>query len=161
MGAQENHVLYYLGCAYEGLGELDKARAYWQEASTGLSEPSSAMYYNDQPPDMIFYQGLAWQKLGEAAMAQTVFGKLVEYGRSHLDDQIKMDYFAVSLPDFLVFDDDLTQRNRIHCHYMMGLGNLGLGELAEARTQFESVLALDRNHEGTLVHERMLRETSL
>ncbi|MCB8946747.1 MAG: DUF5107 domain-containing protein [Ardenticatenaceae bacterium] len=161
VGAQENHVLYYLGCAYEGLGELDKARAYWQEASTGLSEPSSAMYYNDQPPDMIFYQGLAWQKLGEAAMAQTVFGKLVEYGRSHLHDQIKMDYFAVSLPDFLVFDDDLTQRNRIHCHYMMGLGNLGLGELAEARTQFESVLALDRNHVGTLVHERMLRETIL
>ena len=55
----------------------------------------------------------------------------------------------------------MTQRNRIHCHYMMGLGNLGLGELAEAKAQFEAVLMLDRNHVGTLVHERMLRETSL
>ncbi len=155
-GAQENHVLYYLGCAYDGLGEMEKAQTYWQEARTGLSEPSSAMYYNDQPPDMIFYQGLAWRKLGEAEMARTVFGKLVDYGRSHLNDEVKMDYFAVSLPDFLVFDDDLRQRNQIHCHYMMGLGYLGLGEREQARAQFEAVLALDRNHVGTLVHERML-----
>jgi hypothetical protein len=85
-----------------------------------------------------------------------VFGKLVDYGRSHLNDEVKMDYFAVSLPDFLVFDDDLRQRNQIHCHYMMGLGYLGLGEREQARAQFEAVLALDRNHVGTLVHERML-----
>ena len=39
-----------------------------------------------------------------------------------------MDYFAVSLPDFLVFDDDLNGRNRIHCQYMAALGYLGLGE---------------------------------
>jgi len=157
-GAQENHVLYYLGCAYEGLGEIAKAREYWQAASTGLSEPSSAMYYNDQPPDMIFYQGLAWRKLGEEEMARTVFERLVNYGRLHLDDVVKMDYFAVSLPDFLVFEDDLTQRNQVHCHYMMGLGYLGLEEEAEARAHFEAVLALDRNHVGALVHERMLDE---
>ncbi|MCA9982792.1 MAG: DUF5107 domain-containing protein [Anaerolineales bacterium] len=159
-GAQENHVRYYLGCAYEGLGDMAQARAFWQAATTGLSEPSSAMYYNDQPPDMIFYQGLAWQKLGEAQKAQTVFARLLAYGRLHLNDDISMDYFAVSLPDFLVFDDDLTQRNRIHCHYMMGLGHLGLAELAEAEKQFEEVLALDRNHIGALLHQRMLTERS-
>lgn len=44
---------------------------------------------------------------------------------------------------------------------MMGLGNLGLGEVAEANAQFKAVLALDRNHVGTLVHEHLLKETSL
>ena len=47
-----------------------------------------------------------------------------------------MDYFAVSLPDFLVFEDDLDRRNRIHCHYMMALGYLGLGERGQAETHF-------------------------
>ena len=49
-----------------------------------------------------------------------------------------MDYFAVSLPDFLVFDEDLQRRNRIHCHYMMALGLLGLGEAGRSRTAFRA-----------------------
>jgi len=63
-----------------------------------------------------------------------------------------MDYFAVSLPTFLVFDEDLNQRNRIHCHYMMGLGHLGLGHGTEAQSQFDQVLALEANHQGALIH---------
>jgi len=59
-----------------------------------------------------------------------------------------MDYFAVSLPDFLVFDVDLNERNRTHCHYMLGLGYLGLGDQAAAREHFEAVLAADANHLG-------------
>ncbi len=112
-GAQENNIFYFLGCAYEALGELDHARQWFERASTGLSEPTSAVYYNDQPPDMIFYQGLAKEKL-HSASAET-FRKLVDYGQAHLQDEVKFDYFAVSLPDFLVFDQDLNQRNRIHC----------------------------------------------
>jgi tetratricopeptide (TPR) repeat protein len=161
IGAQENHILYYLGCVYEGVGDIEQAQAYWQAAAVGLSEPTSAMFYNDQPPDMIFYQGLACQKLalqklGQIGEARKVFERLVAYGRSHLHDEVKMDYFAVSLPDFLVFDDDLSQRNQIHCHYMMGLGYLGLGEMEKAREHFTAVLALDANHVGTAVHQQML-----
>jgi tetratricopeptide (TPR) repeat protein len=116
------------------------------------------MFYNDQPPDMIFYQGLARQKLGQIGEAREVFERLVAYGRSHLHDEVKMDYFAVSLPDFLVFDDDLTQRNQIHCHYMMGLGYLGLGEMEKAREHFTAVLALDANHAGTAVHQKLIKD---
>jgi hypothetical protein len=105
---------------------------------------------------MIFYQGLARLKLEQVEAARGVFGKLVDYGRSHLHDEVKMDYFAVSLPDFLVFEDDLTQRNQIHCHYMMALGLMGLGEVDEARAHFSAVLAMDANHVGTAVHWQML-----
>jgi len=58
------------------------------------------MYYNDQPPEMIFYQGLALRKLGRLAEAQAIFTRLVDYGQAHLNDKVQMDYFAVSLPDF-------------------------------------------------------------
>lgn len=55
-GAQENNIDYYLGCAYDGLGRSEEAEAYFLKASEGLDEPTSAMYYNDQPPHMIFYR---------------------------------------------------------------------------------------------------------
>src|SRR4030095_13373447 len=58
-GAQENNVYYYLGCALEGLGQVEECNEVFKIASQGLEEPASAMYYNDQPPEMIFYQGLA------------------------------------------------------------------------------------------------------
>ena len=69
-----------------------------------------------------------------------------------------MDYFAVSLPDFLVFDEDLNERNRIHCHYMLGLGYLGLEDFAAAGAHFDAVLALDANHLGATLHKRLITE---
>ena len=41
--------------------------------------------------------------------AQAIFQKLVDYGQNHMDDDVKIDYFAISLPDFLVFDEDLDE----------------------------------------------------
>jgi tetratricopeptide (TPR) repeat protein len=110
------------------------------------------MYYNDQPPDMIFYQGLARARLGRLAEAREIFQKLVDYGHDHLDDPVTMDYFAVSLPTFLVFEEALDHRHRIHCHYLLALGHLGLGHPAEARRAFEQVLALEAEHQGALLH---------
>lgn len=156
-GAQENDILYYLGCAYEGLGRLEEATPYWQAASQGLEEPAGAMYYNDQPPEMIFYQGLAWRKLGVEKEAKRRFNKLVDYAEKHLFDEVEFDYFAVSLPDFLVFEDDLNRRNVIHCRFMRGLGKLGLGRREEAAEQFDEVLALEPSHQGAMIHRRMCR----
>lgn len=160
-GAQENNVFYTLGCAYAGLGQTVRAQAAFERAAIGLSEPNSAMYYNDQPPDMIFYQGLARQQLGHTTDAIHIFQKLIDYGDTHMHDQVQMDYFAVSLPTFLVFDEDLAQRNQIHCHYMRALGHLGLGDMATARSAFVATLALDANHQGALYHQALAVEATL
>ncbi|MNJ51484.1 Tetratricopeptide repeat protein [compost metagenome] len=154
-GAQENNIYYYLGSAYEGLGRGDEAVQCWSKASMGLEEPASAMYYNDQPPEMIFYQGMAWNKLGNEKEAKRRFNKLIDYAEKHLFDNVKFDYFAVSLPDFLVFEDNLNRRNEIHCRYMRALGLLGLGQLEKAQSQFDEVLRLDLNQQGALIHRAM------
>jgi tetratricopeptide (TPR) repeat protein len=150
-GAQENHLHYYLGCAYDGLGELEKAKEYFAKAAVGLEEPASAMFYNDQPPETIFYQGLALLKLGRSEQAGGKFTKLVDYGAKHLADHVTIDYFAVSLPDFLIFDEDLDRKNLVHCHYLMALGYLGLGEAGKAREEFQQVRQLDHNHLGAYI----------
>ncbi|GGA30327.1 DUF5107 domain-containing protein [Paenibacillus physcomitrellae] len=160
-GAQENNIDYYLGCAYKQLGQQNQAAASFEAASVGLEEPSSAMFYNDQPPHMIFYQGLGQRKLGNEAAARSRFNKLVDYGEQHLFDDPKIDYFAVSLPDFLVFDEDLKRKNIIHCHYMMGLGYLGLGRQADAKRQFETALELEPHHQGAAVHLALAGERDL
>jgi len=151
-GAQENNIFYFLGCAYEKLNQADQAHRCFINAASGSLAPASQMYYNDQPPDMIFYQGLANIKLGEDSVAQAVFSRLVEYGQKHLDDDVHMDYFAVSLPDFLIFDQDLNQRNQIHCHYMTGLGYLGLGKRSLSTKHLNKVLELDAYHIGAIIH---------
>jgi len=154
-GAQENHIHYYLGCAYDGLNASGPAEQCWNAASQGLLEPAGAMYYNDQPPEMIFYQGMAWHKLGVDAEAKRRYNKLVEYAEKHLFDEMEFDYFAVSLPDFLVFEDDLNKRNEIHCRYMLGLGLLGLGRTEEAKSRFSEVVDLEPGHQGARVHLEM------
>ena len=151
-GAQENDFHYWLGCAYEGLGENEKAKAFWELAKDGNAEPAAAIFYNDQKPDKIFYQGLALLRLGRNEEAKTRFDKLIAFGEKHFDEQIKLDYFAVSLPDLLIWDDDLTFRNKIHCHYMLGLGYLGNGNNQKAQFHLQAAISMDINHQGVQLH---------
>ncbi|WFA87339.1 DUF5107 domain-containing protein [Paenibacillus amylolyticus] len=151
-GAGDNPVYFYLGCAYQQLKSNQAAEESFHKASIGLNIPASAMFYNDQPPESIYYQGLAWQKLGNVKEANRRFNKLIDYAERHMYDHIRMDYFAVSLPDFLVFDDDLNQRNEEHCRYMRALGLLGLGRTSEAKLELERILEKNPNHQGAIIH---------
>jgi tetratricopeptide (TPR) repeat protein len=157
-GAQENDIFYWMACAYEESGNRTKAMDFFEKGTQGLSEPAAAMFYNDQQPDKIFYQGLAWNKLGKKEKAAQIFSKLVEYGLSHLNEDVKIDYFAVSLPDLLIFEDDLNARNKIHCHYMMGLGYLGLSETENAKTEFKQALQNDAMHFGSKTHLKFVQQ---
>ena len=147
-GAQENDFYYFLGCAYEALGEKRMADECWERATQGPSEPAAALYYNDAKPDKIFYQGLALQKLGRRDKAKGQFHRLVSYGQKHLFDQVRLDYFAVSLPDLLIWEDDLDRRNVVHCKYVMALGYWGLEQGARAVSLLEEIERMDVNHQG-------------
>lgn len=159
-GAQENDIYYWLGCVEEAKGNTVAAGKHWQQATVGLSEPAPAIYYNDQQPDKIFYQGLAFLKLGNEAAANERFNKLLQYGEQHLNDCVEIDFFAVSLPDLMIFDDDLNMRNKVHCYYLMGLGRMGKGEIEDARKAFQQVLTLDAAHIGATIHQRLLADVT-
>ncbi len=155
-GAQENDADYWLGIAYEKLGRTEEACNAWLAASIGISEPAAAWFYNDAQPDKIFYQGMALLKLGREAEARGRFNKLIDFGEKHLFDRVKIDYFAVSLPDLQIWDEDLQKRNRIHCHYLMGLGHLGLDNKTKALEFLNQVLKEDVNHIGAYIHLKMI-----
>ena len=155
-GAQENDFNYYKACALQAMGREAEARDLFLAASVGNSQPAAAMYYNDQKPDKIFYQGLALRKLGREEEARSRFNRLIDFGEKHLFDTFKMDYFAVSLPDLQIWEDDMDKKNRIHCNYLMGLGHLGLGHPEKAETYFSIAAEMDNNHQGVQIHRQMI-----
>jgi tetratricopeptide (TPR) repeat protein len=157
-GSQENDIFYWLGCAYEKLGETTMAQENWKKASQGLSDPSPALFYNDQQPDKIFYQGLALLKLDNKNEAKRRFQNLIGYGKKHIDNKVKLDYFAVSLPDLLIWDEDLNTRNRIHCEYLIGLGEMGLGNTDMAISSFTKVMDKDNYHLPAFIHLIMAKK---
>jgi len=140
-GAQDNDFLYFLG--------------RYEEGTVGPTEPAAAMYYNDAKPDKIFYAGLCYRALGQEDKARSLFYKLINYGKQHLYEHQTMDYFAVSLPDLLIWEGSgedgrcsLDIKNEIHCKYMLALGYYGLGEKVKAMKYLSEVEALDNNHQG-------------
>lgn len=147
-GAQDNDFYYLLGCAYHLLGDEAKARECWRLGTQGPTEPVAAMYYNDAKPDKIFYAALCYRRLGMEDKARSLFYKLINYGEKHLFDEVKMDYFAVSLPDLQIWDGDLNEKNRIHCFFMLALGYTGLSDTKRAQHYMGEVAKLDVNHQG-------------
>ena len=133
-GAQDNDFLYFLG--------------RYEEGTAGPTEPAAALYYNDAKPDKIFYAALCYRKLGQEDKARGLFNKLINYGKQHIYEKVVMDYFAVSLPDLLIWEDSLDTKNLIHCKYMLALGYYGMGDKEKALRYLKEVEALDNNHQG-------------
>lgn len=155
-GAKDNNIHYYLGLCERALGNEEAAVCHLTRAAAGNEEPASAMYYNDQPAELILYEGLAALALGEREHASARFHKLIAYGEKHYYDQVKIDYFAVSLPELQLFDEDLTLRNRAHCEYLIALGSYGLGDKARAAACYDAALAIDCSHQGVILHKGLL-----
>jgi len=151
-GARENDIFYWLAVAYEAMGESDKAMENLLKAAEGTEDLSAAIFYNDQQPDKLFYQGLARKKLGQLDYADRIFQKMIDYGLQHQEDKVRTDYFAVSLPNLLIFDDDLDLRNRLHCLFIQGLGYLGLGDRKKSAQLFGEVLRDNADHSGARLH---------
>ena len=157
-GTKDNHIWYWLGRALETLGQEEEAKDAYTHAELGEDEPAGVLYYYDQPADMILFKGLAKQKLGKTREACACFNKLMDYGERHVNDVVEHDYFAVSMPDFLIFETDLTRKNTAHCWYLMGLSHLGSGEKKKAQECFEKALEYEYDHQNAVLYGRMIEE---
>ncbi len=132
----ENHLHYFAALAYEALSEPEEAKRSFEKAAQGS--------VNHLP--MAYYQALALRKLGDEEAACKALHKLLDDATRQEAAEVKIDYFATSLPNFLLFEDDLQKRNRTDCLFLAGLALSGLGQRRQADERFRQVLALDVNH---------------
>lgn len=145
-GQKDNDLHYYLGLVEDHLGRPETALAEFRKAAIGPDEVKGAMFYNDQPAEMILYQGLAHAAMGERGPANARFHRLLDFGEQHLDDLAEVEYFAVSLPDFITYDRDYTKMNHVHCLYVMALAKIGLGQNDEASRLLSKAIVEDPSH---------------
>lgn len=155
-GALDNDIYYMLGKTYEKI-DFIKAKEYYALAMRGSAELSGAVYYNDQPPEMLYYQALAADALGKTKQSRGMFNKLISYGLEHMEDNAEADYFAVSLPDFLVFEPDLNRKNRVTCSYLAALGYYGIGDKEKAQELTDKGLSENISHQGLLELKKQLK----
>ena len=135
--ARQPQVDYMLGLTYERLGDVTKSRDLFQQAVAASGREESP-----RQAEMQYYRGLAQRKLGRDAEASQIFDDLIARGDKALAQGNDIDYFA-----------KFGQRRsssfqRADAHYLIGLGNLGKGETAKARLEFQAVLGLNVNHLG-------------
>lgn len=132
----ERDLDYFSGLAAERLEDVRLARFYWTAASAPL--PALGIHS--------YFQALALQALGKVQAARDVLSSLAEFAQRQKDVEPRIDYFATSLPNLLLFDDDLGKRNRIDSLVLSALASHGLGALNMAIRQLQQVLAEDPNH---------------
>jgi tetratricopeptide (TPR) repeat protein len=132
----ETHLDYFSGLALSLDRRVDEAKGLWRRAANSRNDTGMFAYY----------RALALRSLGDHAAAVAVLRHLHDFAEAQMNAEVKIDYFATSLPNFLLFEDDPRKRNRIECLFLRGLANLGLDRQAEALADLGQVLAVDRTH---------------
>lgn len=149
LGNRDNDVYYMLGCAYEQTDKI-KSIEYFEKAAEGEFSLELPRYYKDIPADMYFFRSLALAKLGDGKKAKGGFNTLINYSEEHIDDIPEIDYFALSITDFALFDEDLQRDNYVHCCYLAALGYYGKGMKEKSAEYIEKGLEKNCSHQGLL-----------
>ena len=144
-GAREPEINWFLGAAHEALGNAAEARRCFA-ASVVKERRGTALAY---------WQGQAYRRLGREKEARALFDDLVRAGKGELARGGEFGFF-----------DKFGQRRsvttgRAQAHYLIGLGLLGKGRRARAKTEFQAALKCDINTLGAQTMLAAIRTGSI
>jgi tetratricopeptide (TPR) repeat protein len=135
-------VCYWLGRALRAAGREAEAGSQF-EASAREAGDFAEMAVTTHSP-LSYYRGLALRALGREAEAVQVFASLKDYAAARIGLPAQIDYFATSLPNLLVFEEDLGARRDAENHLLVALAAHGLGDTATAVTHLARAQAFTR-----------------
>jgi tetratricopeptide (TPR) repeat protein len=114
----ESELAYWTGVAYEAIGDTRKAAESWRQAAA----PPRRMA-DSRSAAQAYYQGLAFQKLGQPERAQALFQGLLQSARHEL-------LYAA------------TRTGAANAHYLAGLGYLGLHDQVQAKAELTQAVQI-------------------
>jgi tetratricopeptide (TPR) repeat protein len=109
---------YWTGVAYEGSGDTRKAAESWKRAVAPPQPPADR-----RTIAQTYYQGLAFQRLGQPERAQPLFQGLLQSARHEL-----------------LYAD--TRARAANAHYLAGLGYLGLKDQVQAKAELTQAVQI-------------------
>ncbi|MBB1201904.1 DUF5107 domain-containing protein [Enterobacteriaceae bacterium 89] len=146
-GQTDNDLWYLLGVCAQRQGNAAEAQHCFAQAIRGDSDLDAGRYYNDQPVDYLFWQGMALRALGDNQAAKTHFGRFHAWVAAQRDAVPETDFFAVSLPDLVALDSNPQSRHQQHCLFIEALGCFGLGDSTAGNLALDKLLALNPAHD--------------
>jgi tetratricopeptide (TPR) repeat protein len=142
--ANQSNIHYWLGFAYQVIGEEELARNWWLKAASKTEDfqEMSVKRFSE----MTYYTAMALKRLGEEAKAQELFDKLLVYAKQLARQRAEIDYFATSLPMLLLFHEDLEKRKNLAAAFLEAQAALGQGRKRRATQLLTRILETDPNH---------------
>lgn len=142
--ANQSDSHFWLGCALASQGDQAAAQAHWTLAAEakGDFQAMSIRAFSE----MSYYSALSLAKLGRKAEAAKLLRGLLSHARRLAKTKATIDYFATSLPTMLLFEDDLTARQKTTALFLEAQARLGLGQTARAKQLLRVVLQRDPSH---------------
>ncbi len=124
-------VNYWTGKALQALGRHEEAKGKFTESASESGDFAEMAVTAHSP--LSYFRGLSLRELGKSDESQALFRNLKSFAEAKLGEKAKIDYFATSLPNLLVFDEDLQGRRDSENHLLLAMACRGLGEADEAR----------------------------
>lgn len=127
-GQTDNDIWFWLALCARQQGNNEEATRCLRLAATGDRTINIHSYYNDQPVDYLFWQGIALGLLGEQQASVQLFTEMKQWSQQMATSPAEADFFAVSQPDLLSLYADLQQQHREKCLLVEALAAAGLGD---------------------------------
>lgn len=140
------NIYYWRGKALKALEKNEDANKLFMSCADESSDFVDMVISSYS--EMSYYSALALNELGRVDEVNRIFEDMKTFGKRRLNEEVRIDYFATSLPLLLVFEEDLEKRNEWESKYLIALSEIGLGNVQEARALLKSVLTLTVMHYG-------------
>lgn len=144
-GSPNADVLYFLGICYEALGNKKQSEQAFKECVEEKIITSSKLSYKPEKLQMNYYQALAYEKLGDKSRKNEIIEKLENLAEEKLRIKTQVDFFAISVPEFSIFDQDLNLISKAHCYYLLALCAKAKGNIINLEKYKEQALRLNIN----------------
>ncbi len=135
-------VNYWRGAALKSLGRDGEAMECFQASADEVGDFAEMAVTEHSP--LSYYRGLSLRAMGREDEACALFESLKAFASAKIGQSAKIDYFATSLPNLLVFEEDLQRRKDAEFHKLIALACKGLGDAAGEAAAREAVLAFNR-----------------
>lgn len=141
-----SNIEFWQGEACALAGEHDRARQFWESAANQRGDFQQMQVRSIS--EMTYWSALALRRLGREQEATRLFEEILAYADDLEKETPTIDYFATSLPTMLLFDEDLSRRQRITATFLRAQAYWGIGRDSEAKRILEDVFELERSHAG-------------